>query len=141
MIDLFAGTGSMGIEALSRGAAHCEFVESDRDQVQVINENLRMTKLHERGTVIHGYSERVLATLNPTYDLMLMDPPYSRPFPENIVRMIADLGLVSSQDGLLVVGHSSRVSVPLTCGTLSLQQDRRYGDSSLAFYAAGGSKH
>ena len=133
VIDLFAGTGAIGIEALSRGAAHADFVEMDRRQVEVIRENLKLTKLADRGTVIPGDVRKVLRQLTPGYDFILMDPPYTQPFPADVVERIGAAGLLAD-DGIAVVGHASRVEAPERCGSMHRWQDRRYGDSSLAFY-------
>jgi 16S rRNA (guanine966-N2)-methyltransferase len=134
--DLYAGTGSLGIEALSRGAAHADFVEADRRQVAVVKANLAGTGLAQRATVLHTDVRQALPNLLGAYDFMLMDPPYTQPFPMDVVERIGELRLLSS-DGMLVVGHASRVSAPERCGALLRSQDRRYGDASLAFYSDG----
>ena len=131
--DLYAGTGSLGIEALSRGAAHADFVEADRRQVDVIQSNLSITKLAGHATVLHSSVERALDTLRGPYDLMLMDPPYTQPFPEAVVARIGELSLLVP-GGIAVAGHASRVAAPDRCGAMARWQDRSYGDSTLAFY-------
>ena len=133
VVDFFAGTGALGIEALSRGAAHAEFVELDHRQVDVIRENLKVTKLADRATVVVGDVRRVLAHLTPGYDFILMDPPYTDPFPADIVENIGDIELLCD-GGIAIVGHASRVEAPGRCGLMHRLQDRRYGDASLAFY-------
>lgn len=133
MVDFFAGTGALGIEALSRGAAHADFVEMDRRQVDVIRENLKLTKFTDRGTVILGDVRKVLSQLTPGYDFILMDPPYTQPFPVDVVERIGEIELLG-EDGVAIVGHASRVEAPERCGAMHRWQDRRYGDASLAFY-------
>ncbi|MEE8517557.1 MAG: 16S rRNA (guanine(966)-N(2))-methyltransferase RsmD [Dehalococcoidia bacterium] len=133
VIDLYAGTGSLGIEALSRGAAHADFVESDRRQVEVVRANLKATKTVDRANVVQSTVESALARLRSRYDFILMDPPYKEPFPAGVVEKIGELELLAD-DGLVVVGHATRVKAPERCGRLVRTQDRRYGDSSLAFY-------
>jgi 16S rRNA (guanine(966)-N(2))-methyltransferase RsmD len=133
VVDLYAGTGSLGIEALSRGAAHADFVEMDRRQVEVIRENLRATKLAERGTVHQGDVRKIIEQLAGPYDFVLMDPPYTQPFPAEVVERVGALGLLAAE-GMAIVGHASRVASPERLGVLDRWQDRRYGDSSLAFY-------
>ena len=135
VIDLFAGTGSVGIEALSRGAAHADFVESDRKQVEVVRANLTATKTADRGRVIHATVESALGRLRTRYDFILMDPPYKEPFPVDVVEKIGELNLLAD-DGLAVVGHATREKAPEQCGRLTRIRDRRYGDSSLAFYVS-----
>ena len=133
VVDLFAGTGALGIEALSRGAAHADFVEMDRRQVDVIRENLQITKLTDRATVLLGDVRKVLDQLAPGYDFILMDPPYTQPFPADIVERIGDAELLA-EDGIAIVGHASRVKAPERCGSMHRWQDRRYGEATLAFY-------
>ena len=132
--DLYAGTGSLGIEALSRGAAHADFVEADRRQVNVIRANLATTKLAERADVLTADVWQALGSLRGPYDFVLMDPPYTEPFPEDVVTRIGELGMLAT-DGIAIAGHASRVAAPERCGSLVRWQDRRYGDSSLAFYS------
>ena len=132
--DLYSGTGSLGIEALSRGAAHADLVEADRKQVEVIRENLMTTKLAQRGTVVHTTVEQAIERLSGPYDYILIDPPYTKPFPTDVVTRIGELGLLA-EEGMAVVGHASRVTAPERCGRMSRWDDRRYGDTSLAFYS------
>ncbi len=133
VVDLYAGTGSLGIEALSRGAVHADFVEVDRRQVDVIRDNLIDTKMTERGTVFRNDVRKAMEDLKGPYDFMLMDPPYTQPFPKEVVERIGVLGLLG-EDGIAIVGHASRVEAPERLGVLERWQDRRYGDASLAFY-------
>ena len=137
MADFFAGTGSLGIEALSRGAVHADFVDLDALQCANIRANLVLTKL-QQGAVVHQMSvDRALGVLSGPYDLVLMDPPYSDPFPEHVVEELDARDLLKP-DAIVVVGHSSRVASAVRCGGLLRTQDRRYGDSSLAFYTRNG---
>ncbi len=131
--DFYAGTGSLGIEALSRGAQHADFVEADRRQVEVIRANLALTKLAGKAKVVQAKVEDALPRLGKRYHFILMDPPYTRPFPKDVVTMVGEMGLLA-EDGIAVVGHASRVQAPEVCGRMVRAQDRRYGDASLAFY-------
>ena len=131
--DLFAGTGTLGIEALSRGAQHADFVEMDVRQCANIEANLKATALQDRATIHRMTVERALQSFAFPYDLVLMDPPYSQPFPFAVLEQLEVRSLLSSC-AIVVVGHSSRVSSPAHCGGLIRRQDRRYGDASLAFY-------
>lgn len=136
VVDVFAGTGSLGIEALSRGAAHVIFIERDHRQAQDIRTNLEAARLAERATVLTLDAERAVERLDGPFAYVLMDPPYSAPFPQALAARIADRGLLAD-DAMLVVGHSSRVAPPDHCGSMHLSADRRYGDSALAFYGPG----
>jgi len=134
VVDLFAGTGSLGIEALSRGAAHVDFVEENALQCTDIRANLEAARLLERATVHQMTVERALRVLATRYDFVLMDPPYSQPFPADAVTKLETQGLLQPE-AIVVVGHASRVPSPDVCGSLQRWQDRQYGDASLAFYA------
>lgn len=136
MADLFAGTGSLGIEALSRGAASAAFVEADRRQTAVIEANLQTTGFADKAEVIAERAERALRRLGPR-DLVLMDPPYAQPFPAALIARIGAEGVLA-EGGVLVCGHASRVPADDRCGDLVKRDDRRYGDSSLAFYEHSG---
>ena len=139
VVDLYAGTGSLGIEALSRGVAHADFVEADRRQVAVIRANLATTKLADRAHVFHARVEHAVDGLDGPYDYVLIDPPYVQPFPADVVGRIGALGLLAD-GGMAIVGHASRTPAPERCGSLVRWADRRYGDSSLAFYSADASE-
>lgn len=134
--DLYAGTGSLGIDALSRGAASADFVESNRSQAADIRANLITTKLQDKGNVLVMTVEKALGVLSRSYDLVLMDPPYKQEFPGELIEQLENMRLIS-ENGLVVVGHPSRRPAPEACGGLVRWQDRRYGDSSLAFYVRG----
>lgn len=131
--DLFAGTGSLGIEALSRGAAHSRFVEADRRQIAVIKANLQTAGFADRADVHAARAEDALDRLGRC-DFLLMDPPYTQPFPTALITRIGEAGLLRDE-GILVCGHSSRTAADDRCGTLLKWDDRRYGDVSLAFYS------
>ena len=74
-LDLFAGSGQLGIEALSRGAAHCTFVDKGREPIAVIRENLKKTRLEERAEVVQADYSSYLKTCRTQFDLILLDPP------------------------------------------------------------------
>ncbi|MBI2871706.1 MAG: 16S rRNA (guanine(966)-N(2))-methyltransferase RsmD [Chloroflexi bacterium] len=135
--DLFAGTGSLGIEALSRGAARADFVEVDKGQADVIRANLAATGLSERGRIINAPAERALGLMKGPYSLVLMDPPYTQPYPAGVLERLAGSGLLQP-GSVVVVGHSSRAAPGERYGDLVLEQDRRYGDCSVAFYRMAG---
>lgn len=134
--DFFAGTGSLGIEALSHGAASADFVEANARQVRVIRANLAATKIAAPARVHQMTAEQAVERLSGRWHLVLMDPPYAQPFPAPVVSRLAGRGLLT-ENGIVVVGHAARVPAPEACGALTRWQDRRYGDSSLAFYRHG----
>ena len=80
MLDLFAGSGQLGIEALSRGASVAAFVDNSRESVAVVNENLKHTKLSERATVKNEDALSFLNSTRDTFDIAFLDPPYRKDF-------------------------------------------------------------
>jgi 16S rRNA (guanine966-N2)-methyltransferase len=134
--DVYAGSGALGIEALSRGAASALFLEASADAVGAIRENLLLTDLTSRGEVRPGDVRRTLATLAGPVDLALMDPPYADEASVEVAGSIATAAWLAG-DAILVFEHSRRLAVPDKLGTLKRQRDRRYGDTVLTIYARG----
>jgi 16S rRNA (guanine966-N2)-methyltransferase len=135
VLDLYAGTGSLGIEALSRGAERAVLVESARQPLRVLRENLAGVGLTDRATVLPLGVERAaasLAKLGP-FDLVLVDPPYADVF--EAVTLVADLAVSSgvlAEDGVIVLEHAAR-DTPRD-ERLEQTDTRRYGDTALSFF-------
>ena len=127
VLDLFAGSGALGLEALSRGAASATFVESDGDACRTINANLDKLKL--RGTVLCLDANRALARERRRYDLVLCDPPYDYAHE----RLAPHLAGLLTDDGLLVYETSGRAD-PLELPGLELRTTRKYGSARLTLY-------
>jgi 16S rRNA (guanine966-N2)-methyltransferase len=129
-LDLYAGSGAIGIEALSRGAAHATFVERARPVVAVIGENLARTGLAGRATVHAGAVEPFLAATNAgPWDLAVLDPPYA----ERTLDMPLDrLRPHLAPGALVVVKHFWRTPMPDGAG-LAVTRSRRFGETALTF--------
>ena len=138
VLDLFAGTGSLGIEALSRGAAWADFVERNRRQHQALLANLESTGFRQQSQAYCADVARIMGNLPGPYQLVLLDPPYKM---ETLDQFMASLGntpgLVDG-GGMVVVGHSRHVSLAREYGELALESNRRYGDNLVDFYRRGG---
>ena len=131
VLDLFAGSGAMGLEALSRGAGRVVFVESDRAAVRAIEQNLERLRL--RGTILHEEAGRALldeARAGRRYDLVLVDPPYQA-YSSLQTPLATYLPAVLAEDGLLVVETSSREEPDLP---LTKRTSRRYGSARLTLF-------
>ncbi len=133
VLDLFAGTGSLGIEMLSRGAEWADFVEQRREVCAVIRENLRHTKLDERARVHQMPVDRYIAGATEPYDIIVMDPPYASTTIEKTIEAIAGSRLIRPGT-ILVVGHWPRLTLREEYGSLHLLTSRRIGDSSFSIY-------
>ena len=133
VLDGYAGTGAVGIEALSRGAAHVTFVERDRRAQALIADNLAHCGIQEGYAIIRASVARALADLaGASFDIMVFDPPYNQP-PGDVVLAAAASRLAA--DGVLVIEHARRVVAPEWAGRLVRTRDVPSGDSALAFYS------
>jgi 16S rRNA (guanine966-N2)-methyltransferase len=134
VLDLFAGTGSLGIEFLSRGAAWVDFVEQRAVMCRIIRENLQHTRLSERARVYQTSVDAFIGQVHAApYAIIMMDPPYASPTIETTIAAIAASDLV--RDGtVLVVGHWPRLTLQESYGALTLLTSRRLGDSSFSIY-------
>jgi 16S rRNA (guanine(966)-N(2))-methyltransferase RsmD len=137
VLDLYAGTGSLGIECLSRGAASAEFVEQNSHVCRIIRANLQHTHLEEHGQVRCMPVERFLRQATPGgYDLIIMDPPYADPAIARTIMYIAERRLAAPA-GVLIVGHSPRVELADTYAPWQRVKFRRLGDSCFSIYQWG----
>ena len=135
VLDLFAGTGSLGIEALSRGAAWADFVERNRRQSRDSQDNLARAGYADAARVHCADVLRWLTGLDSQepYGLALLDPPYRMGDPTPTLWALCASGLLASE-ATVVVGHSSRLGLPEQVGGLGQYDRRRYGDNAIAFY-------
>jgi 16S rRNA (guanine(966)-N(2))-methyltransferase RsmD len=133
VLDLYSGTGALGIEALSRGAELCHFVEHDAKTSEVIRENLERTRLIDRGKVYPMPVARAAGRLKGPYDLIVADPPYEYDRAEKELSEVIEQGLLAP-GGTLVVEHSKRHDWPDELAGLPRVFNRRYGDSCVSFY-------
>ena len=151
VLDGYAGTGAIGIEALSRGASAVTFVDSDRRAQALVEENLARCGIAEGYAIIRERVERALDTLrdrarSAPFDLVLLDPPYNRRpggsggpggpgDPGEFDTVLAAAGVVMAADGLLVLEHSRKRATPEAAGVLVRTREVTSGDSALTLYA------
>lgn len=133
VLDLFAGTGALGIEALSRGAGRAVFVESHRPAARAIVQSLARAELAEQGAVVRGALPGALDSLDGPFDLVFCDPPYDS---EQALPTLAALGPLLAEGGLVVYEHRSRYNPPERPLGLTLSDRRVYGDTAVAFFVA-----
>lgn len=134
-LDLFAGTGNIGIEALSRGAARADFVEIARSHRAVISANLRMCGFEDRARVMAGRVANALAGLSgkACYDYIFADPPYDYREYDNLLQRIASLDLLR-EDGLLAVETARRTELAEELSGLKRVRTYGYGTTQLLLY-------
>jgi 16S rRNA (guanine966-N2)-methyltransferase len=128
VLDLFAGTGSIGLEALSRGAASSVFVDSAPSAAKTIGDNLRRTKFQKRGTIRRQDVLRALGSGLPRSDLIFLDPPYRLPIPE-LEAILEAIPQVAAPEATLVLSRSTRTSMPVIPVNWALERRLTYGDS------------
>ena len=132
-LDLYAGTGAMGIEALSRGAAWVDFVEADARRARRLRENLRELTTDDRGKVYQGPVERLLPRLPGGYGLVFVDPPYDTGNWETLLSQLGKGGTIEP-DGVAVIEHRHTAVLSERYGALVQLTRRRYGDTGVSIY-------
>ena len=135
-LDLFAGSGQLGIEALSRGAAHCTFVDKGREPIAVIRENLKKTRLEERATVVQANYSSWLKTCRQQYDLILLDPPYAEVFLETALKIVSEIDILTNS-GIIVCERPFDKSLPEHIPGLVRYRDYRYGKAAVTIFRRG----
>lgn len=136
-LDLFAGSGALGIEALSRGVQWVDFVEMGAAAVAVIRKNLDATKFTERAAVHQMRVERSFHVLEGPYDIILADPPYGLPNLSAILEELARSRLAGPRS-ILVVEHSRRQGLPEQLEGFQQVRTRRHGDTEFSIYLQEG---
>ncbi len=130
VLDLFAGSGQMGIEALSRGAAHAVFVDSSKEAAAIIKENLQTTKLFSDATVICRRAEDFLRT-SEQFDLVFVDPPYGLNLLPDLLHGLT--GCLSSY-ATVICEHDIGQTLPEQVGTLVAGKTKKYGRIGVTIY-------
>ncbi len=133
VLDLYAGSGSIGIEALSRGAEYVDFVEQARDAVEVIKQNLKATKLEDVAHVHQMPVDRFVELARDAYDFVIMDPPYAD---KDIQERIEQLSQSRAVQGgtVLLLGHAPYVKLPEQIGKFERLRERCHGDSCFSIF-------
>lgn len=140
VLDLFAGTGNLGIEALSRGATRAVFVEKAKSAIELIKKNLSHCGFYSRSHIVRGEVERAIRTLHrkgEAFDLIFMDPPYRRGLVQKTLELLHDQP-VHHEDSIIVIEHDRReiISEPMAGWTLA--RKRSFGDTVVSFIAPAG---
>ncbi|MFC2066038.1 16S rRNA (guanine(966)-N(2))-methyltransferase RsmD [Chloroflexota bacterium] len=137
ILDLFSGSGALGIEALSRGAGWVDFVEREPRCCGIIRQNLENTKLAAQAHIYCCSVVKALSFLDKEYNIILMDPPYPDKSIFNLVTKLATSKLVGEQS-VVVVTHSPHLPFDSTYATLNLIKEYRHGDSCICVYKREG---
>ena len=137
VLDLFSGSGALGIEALSRSAGWVDFVDREPKCCAIIKENLEKTKLAARAHIYCCSVAKALSLLDKEYSIILMDPPYSD---SSIGSLVTQLGIskLVGRETTVVVTHSPHLPLSPAYASLKLVKEHRHGDSCIAIYRKEG---
>ena len=133
VLDLFGGSGQLGIEALSRGAKSAVFVDATENACKLIRENLKRTKLEQEGRVVRSDYLDYLKRCRETYDIILLDPPYAEAFLENALKYIVEIDILQS-GGIIVAERPLGKDLPWDFEGFTRSKDYKYGKTLLAIY-------
>jgi len=138
VLDLFAGAGALGLEALSRGAVHVTFVEHNRAAADTVRKNLERLGLGEEGKLLQREVRAAigfLAEQEQTFDIILLDPPYRSDLHVSLLQRIDAASLVNDE-GLVILEHHHKTGLADAYGGLTRVREVRAGESCLSFYSA-----
>ncbi len=131
VLDLFAGSGQLGIEALSRGASKCTFVDQSREAAVVVMRNLRHTNLNGDARVVTGDAVRFVRDCKDQYDIVLLDPPYNKGLAAEVLDKLSD---VVAENGCVLCETEKGCPLPEQAGALNLFKTYRYGKTLIWQY-------
>ena len=140
VLDLFAGTGQLGIECLSRGAESAVFVDRRKDAVALIRENLKTTELSQKAKVVSGDSMEYLKSVREKFDLIFLDPPYAAGLLEGAIAHIAKFDILAPH-GIIVAEHPADKALPGLSAPYRLHRTYRYGKIGLTVYRRDGNQN
>jgi 16S rRNA (guanine966-N2)-methyltransferase len=133
VLDLFAGTGQLGIEALSRGAAHCTFLDTGSDATALIRDNLEHTGLSDRALVRQMDFTAFLSGCHEKFDLLFLDPPYQSPFLAKALDLVQGIDIMT-ENGIIVCESPVEKEMPELTSPYGKVKDYRYGKIKLTKY-------
>ena len=139
VLDLFAGTGSLGLEALSRGAEFATFVESSRKSLEVLNKNIKLTEFQAQSEVIHQDALIAAAAFGKSgrvFDIIFVDPPYMENLYEKVLSSIGNYGIIRN-GGLVVVEHPAAMAINEAKVRFTPVRSKRYGNTAISIYTRG----
>ena len=133
VLDLFAGTGQLGIEALSRGADSAVFVDAREDACKIVRENLRRTKLEAYASVVRSDYLDYLRRCKNKFDIILLDPPYAEEFLEKALKCITEIDILQS-GGIIITERPLGKELPYDFEGFTRSKDYKYGNTLLTLY-------
>ncbi len=131
VLDLFAGSGQMGIEALSRGAAHCVFIDEDKNAIDIIKSNLKAANLLQNATVIHTDASNYLLRTQEKFNLIFLDPPYNKSIIETT---LPNLQNIVCDDAIIIAETELNAKLPEKAGKITLKKQYKYSSVRVTKY-------
>ena len=133
VLDLFAGSGQLGIECLSRGAESCTFVDQRRDAVKLVKENLKKCDLEEGAKVVQGDAIGFLKTTPEKYHLIFLDPPYDTGLLDSALKWLCEIDILAD-NGIIVCESRTEKPLPELPEPFRKSRDYRYGKTKVTLY-------
>ena len=137
VLDLFAGAGSLGIEALSRGAQWVTFVDASSQSINILKKNLKNLNLKSKSTVLRLDGLRALNKLKQNFQIIFADPPYLKGFVQRIIDSVAQ-SEVLEKNGILILEHHKKEALSLPEEKLSVLKQKKFGDTVISFFLKSG---
>ena len=137
VLDLFGGTGQLGIEALSRGAQSATFVDAREEACRLIKENLKRARMEQSGRVVRSDYRDYLNRCQEKYDIIILDPPYIEDFIENSLNLISEIDILQT-NGIIVTERPLDKEIPSAVAGFCRSKDYKYGKTLVAIYRREG---
>lgn len=136
VLDLFSGSGALGIESISRGAKEAYFCDKSKESIRVLKSNIEKTRFNEKSHIMNQDYKSALKKLSSkklTFDLIFVDPPYYEGLFEDVLKLIDENGVLD-EDGIIVVEHDADIKME-DVGKLHIYKEKKYGITMLTFYS------
>jgi 16S rRNA (guanine(966)-N(2))-methyltransferase RsmD len=133
VLDVFAGTGNLGLEALSRGAEYCYFCDCSADSIAIVRKNVALCGMEARAKLLTGGFEKTLSGVKRAVDVVFMDPPYHKELYVKCLSLI-ERNKILADDGLVITEHDAKLPFPDTMGGFVKLKEKRYGDVGVTLF-------
>lgn len=140
ILDLFAGTGNMGLEAISRGAEHCIFIDSSKEAIRIIHENINTLKYQDKCEVYNNDAIAAMEILNKRnikFDIIFLDPPYHKNIITTVLKTLNNTEILN-HNGLIIAEHDNKDIVPDVFNEFIMIKKAEYGNTTVSFYRKKG---
>ena len=134
VLDLFAGCGQLGIEALSRGAVFCTFVENNRQAYKIVEQNISSCNMEDMSSIVFSDAVSFLKR-NGTFDIAFLDPPYNKGLISECLTLLSEH---MSDEGVIICESARNETLPQSAGDFSITRERNYGKTKLTYYRKDG---